>query len=120
MLTPDFKTAATAGLVAFALAAMMAWRFSKPESLLHILDHPNERSLHQIPTPRSGGIAIVSAIMAAGFGMLLLWPARAPELAWLAAATLLIATTSFIEDRFELPVLARVSVHFGCASLLAW
>jgi len=30
-----------------------------------ILDHPNERSLHSIPTPRGGGLAIVVLVIAA-------------------------------------------------------
>lgn len=30
------------------------------------LDHPNDRSLHQRPTPRSGGIAITSGVLLAG------------------------------------------------------
>jgi len=31
----------------------------------HILDHPNERSSHSIPTPRGGGLAIVILVIAA-------------------------------------------------------
>jgi UDP-N-acetylmuramyl pentapeptide phosphotransferase/UDP-N-acetylglucosamine-1-phosphate transferase len=29
----------------------------------HILDHPNERSSHSVPTPRGGGLAIVTLVM---------------------------------------------------------
>lgn len=29
----------------------------------HILDHPNERSLHSVPTPRGGGLGIVALVI---------------------------------------------------------
>jgi UDP-N-acetylmuramyl pentapeptide phosphotransferase/UDP-N-acetylglucosamine-1-phosphate transferase len=32
-----------------------------------LLDHPNERSSHSIPTPRGGGLAIVILVLATGF-----------------------------------------------------
>lgn len=32
----------------------------------HLLDHPNERSLHSAPTPRGGGLAIVIIVLVAG------------------------------------------------------
>jgi UDP-N-acetylmuramyl pentapeptide phosphotransferase/UDP-N-acetylglucosamine-1-phosphate transferase len=31
-----------------------------------LLDHPNERSSHKVPTPRGGGLAIVSLVLAVG------------------------------------------------------
>ena len=36
-----------------------------------LLDHPNERSSHAVPTPRGGGLALVVLVLAAG-----LWSAR--------------------------------------------
>ncbi|HUF00039.1 MAG TPA: glycosyltransferase family 4 protein [Anaerolineales bacterium] len=32
----------------------------------HILDHPNERSFHAVPTPRGGGLAIVILVLVVG------------------------------------------------------
>src|ERR1041384_8036284 len=46
-----------------------------------VLDRPNERSLHTIPTPRGGGIAVVSAIVIAWWALTrlrLLPPPAAP------------------------------------------
>src|SRR5437763_457923 len=34
-----------------------------------VLDRPNERSLHQIPTPRGGGIAVITAIVVAWWAL---------------------------------------------------
>jgi UDP-N-acetylmuramyl pentapeptide phosphotransferase/UDP-N-acetylglucosamine-1-phosphate transferase len=33
-----------------------------------ILDHPNERSSHSVPTPRGGGLAVVLLVLATGLG----------------------------------------------------
>ncbi|MBI5141394.1 MAG: glycosyltransferase family 4 protein [Nitrospirae bacterium] len=45
----------------------MSWwltgRFSDPTSKLYLVDNPNERSLHEHPTPRSGGLAIVFSLI---------------------------------------------------------
>ena len=65
----DLASFSAGGLVAMALTAflvavVLAWRFLQPGSRLHILDHPNERSLHERPTPRSGGIAILIQLLA--------------------------------------------------------
>ncbi|HTV90640.1 MAG TPA: glycosyl transferase, partial [Stellaceae bacterium] len=35
-----------------------------------ILDRPNERSSHSVPTPRGGGIAVVAAILAAWLALI--------------------------------------------------
>ncbi|MDI9349227.1 MAG: glycosyltransferase family 4 protein [Candidatus Symbiobacter sp.] len=36
----------------------------------HILDHPNHRSLHAVPTPRGGGIAIMVGLLPAWWDMI--------------------------------------------------
>src|ERR1700733_1486699 len=55
----------------------------------HLLDTPNERSLHQVPVPRLGGVAIV---VASWLPVAILWMlSRAHDrvlLAWLIASLL--------------------------------
>jgi len=41
-------------VVAFAALRVILWRFGR-----HALDQPNERSLHERPVPRTGGIAVL-------------------------------------------------------------
>ena len=43
-----------------AAGALAAGRFGPV-----VLDHPNERSLHEKPTPRTGGLAILLGIVGA-------------------------------------------------------
>src|SRR3954452_5079439 len=60
--------------LAFALALVVVW-ISTPvvKSLawrIGAIDEPRERGLHQFPTPRLGGLAILAGILAAGLAFL--------------------------------------------------
>ncbi len=106
-------------LLSFVLAAWLTARFCNPASKFHILDHPNERSLHTSPTPRSGGIAILAGIIVGlAWGISgLAWPA---EISWLVAALALVALVSYLDDRSGVEVRYRFAVHTGAAALLVW
>ena len=74
-----------------------------------ILDHPNERSLHQRPVPRMGGIGVAAGIAASVpfVSQVEWWPL------WLAAAILV--GISFLDDIIGLPIIGRLLVHFVAA-----
>lgn len=76
------------------------------------LDQPNERSLHAVPKPRSGGIAIVAgiaaAVLCARAGFALLAPAG------------LLAAVSYLDDRHALPAAARLAMHLLAAGAFLW
>lgn len=80
----------------------------------YLLDHPNERSSHTIPTPRGGGIAIVAVTLA---GSLLV---MTPRLAAVAGLALVIAAMSFIDDLRGLPAKLRLFVQIAVAFAAAW
>jgi UDP-N-acetylmuramyl pentapeptide phosphotransferase/UDP-N-acetylglucosamine-1-phosphate transferase len=62
-----------------------------------VLDRPNERSSHAVPTPRGGGIAPVGAILAAW--MALIAVGVAPSRLWLVVAgAWLLAVVSWLDD----------------------
>ena len=88
-------------------AALTVWmlrsRFAR-----FVLDHPNERSLHVNPVPRTGGLAIMLGIAVAGVVLL------PGSLIWFAPATAL-AILSFVDDLRGLPV----AVRFACQLLVA-
>lgn len=76
-----------------------------------ILDHPNERSSHTRPTPRGGGLAVTSAVLA-GWTMVALRGDFAAAWVWLAiAAAAVLMSASWLDDRFALPVAPRFAVH---------
>ena len=74
-----------------------------------VLDHPNERSLHQRPVSRIGGIGIAAGIAASVpfVTQMEWWPL------WLAACFLV--GISFLDDIISLPIIGRLLVHFVAA-----
>ncbi len=106
-------------LLAFLLTALLCWRFSSPESLFHVLDHPGDRSLHHTATPRSGGIAIVIATLLAWIMAVALGRLPGNEfLLWLAAGVLLLAVVGGIDDRRDLSPLKRLLAQLLAAFFL--
>src|SRR5260370_15255307 len=62
-----------------------------------VLDRPNERSLHEAPTPRGGGIAVVAAILLAWL-TLIAAGAVAPRLLVVLFGAALLAGISWLDD----------------------
>ncbi len=111
----------TAILIAIAclvLSGYLTARFCDPSSRLHILDHPNERSLHERPTPRTGGVAIVIAIAVGMAAVAALLPSPR-ELTIVALGALPIAAVAFADDRWGLAVRWRLLAHTVVATALA-
>jgi Fuc2NAc and GlcNAc transferase len=102
---------ALAGLVAFGVAAVVAWLVMRNASRLGLLDVPNERSSHQSSTPRGGGLGIVAGV-AAGFVLLFAAGIR-PErnLVVLLAGAGAIAALGAIDDLRSIRALYRLAVQ---------
>jgi UDP-N-acetylmuramyl pentapeptide phosphotransferase/UDP-N-acetylglucosamine-1-phosphate transferase len=94
--------------VSLAILRLLLARFAS-----FALDRPNERSLHERPVPRTGGIAVlVGAAVALGFGAAPLW------LPALIASAL--AALSFIDDLAHMPTGVRLAAHLASASIVVW
>lgn len=75
------------------------------------LDRPNDRSLHERPIPRAGGLAVLLGCLAG-------WLA-APATPWLVAfLALALCALSFADDLRGLPVAARLGSHFAAAVIV--
>jgi len=77
-----------------------------------ILDHPNSRSSHSLPTPRGGGLSIVATATAAVAYMGYLSAADTALLLALVVGGLAVALVGYMDDRESLPIRARIAVHF--------
>ena len=78
-----------------------------------ILDLPNQRSSHQHPTPRGGGIAVVAVIA-------MCWSVPAlnsPIAAALLVGALLLAIVSWIDDLKTVKIIVRLSAQFAAVIL---
>ncbi len=62
-----------------------------------VLDHPNERSSHEAPTPRGGGIALLAAILVAWLALIAAG-AAAPLLLVVLFGAVLLAAVSWVDD----------------------
>jgi len=77
------------------------------------LDQPNDRSLHERPVPRTGGIALL-----VGTATSLAFGAAALALAGLLALAL--AALSFVDDVRGLPSGVRLVGHLAAAATIVW
>ena len=85
------------------LGAVGAWLIAGMPFRESLLDTPNERSSHTIPTPRGGGVGILAAFIMAGLTL------RIPTTFLFAA--ILISAVSFFGDYFRISVKFRLVVQ---------
>ena len=103
-----------APLTAFAAALLMVWWLAGSRLSARIMDHPNPRSLHEAPVPRTGGLGLHAGfLLAAGT----LAPAL-PFALWVAFGALLLI--SFLDDARGIPTLPRFAAHLAASSLFAF
>jgi UDP-N-acetylmuramyl pentapeptide phosphotransferase/UDP-N-acetylglucosamine-1-phosphate transferase len=78
-----------------------------------ILDHPNDRSSHDRPTPRGAGLAVIPVILIAWsvLGVLGIVP-EGWRILGVVVAALGLAVVSWRDDRGGLPVLLRLGAQF--------
>jgi UDP-N-acetylmuramyl pentapeptide phosphotransferase/UDP-N-acetylglucosamine-1-phosphate transferase len=107
---------AAIGGLGFAIAAVGTGALIPLLRRLGVVDRPNRRSSHTVPTPRGGGLAPVAAVLAIWGGLAA--AGRAPPgigLVVLGGAAL--AAVSWIDDVRGLPPLPRLFVQFGAVAL---
>ncbi len=91
------------GLFAFLVAVSIAWLLvpltERIARRLNVIDYPRERSLHEAPTPKLGGLAILCGVLVAGV-LFLPW---APTTRAILGGAVLIAAVGVVDDIFEMP-----------------
>lgn len=116
-------------LVAFVVAWWITKRLCSPKSFLSILAHPNERTLHAMPTPQTGGLAVIGSVV---IGLILVasllaitQPSKsvlpkgvASGSLWIILSMLLVFVVSFIDDCIGLPATLRLSVQAAAACIV--
>ena len=81
-------------MVAFVITAVCAgWIVSRGGNR-RLADHPNERSLHERPVSRAGGIAIFAGLVA-GLGLVAFVEAPVPGVGWVLAGALIVVSVPF-------------------------
>lgn len=77
-----------------------------------LVDRPNARSSHVVPTPRAGGAGIVLAIVVCAIWWV---PITADERLAMVPAAIVLAVLGLVDDFRGLSPWLRLSVHFVCA-----
>lgn len=98
-------SAGSAAILAGLLKSGLAWRLAT--------DVPNERSLHERPTPRVGGWGVVPVVLVAVV-------TAAPRLWLVAVCTLFLAAVSQIDDRRGLPARVRFAAHLAAVAAVVF
>lgn len=98
-------------LAAFAVCFFLLRWLLRGRLAKTTLDQPNHRSLHDTPTPRIGGLAVLAGILGGG----LLAGGNSPLLFCL---LVLLGGFCFLDDRFGLSAALRLPVHLLVAA--AW
>jgi UDP-GlcNAc:undecaprenyl-phosphate GlcNAc-1-phosphate transferase len=96
-------------LLGFAVAALAAW-FLVPATdtiarRIGAIDVPGERSLHESPTPRLGGLAILAALLVAGL-LFLPWN---PQPRAILAGAIAITAVGVLDDVKDIPAAPKLT-----------
>lgn len=78
----------------------------------NIIDNPNERSSHTIPTPRGGGVSIVITFLLVLVGLIISNQLQLTTGSILVAAGLGVAILGFLDDHGHINSMLRLAIHF--------
>ncbi len=111
-LAISFTGALALGIVGIPFYIKAA-RFKK------IVDVPNQRSSHSVPTPRGGGIFIPAGLIATSIFALFIFDTHLENIILLIALSI-VAVIGFIDDIKSLPTILRLATHLACGIGVAW
>ncbi|MGE4351795.1 MAG: glycosyltransferase family 4 protein [Bdellovibrionales bacterium] len=102
-------------LLSFAIAWPLTALIRRRLLAKAVMDVPNERSMHKIPVPRGGGLAVMLVVL----GGLLLLEIRfqTPSLLLLSFAILLLMAVSWIDDKKQVSPAVRLPCHLLAAGI---
>lgn len=102
-------------LLLFGISALLSWLFIAaimPTLRKRLLDTPNSRSSHQVPTPRGGGLAFVV------IGSIVHVLSTTEVTRWIPILCLPLAFVGLIDDRKDIPAIWRYMVQIITAVFL--
>jgi Fuc2NAc and GlcNAc transferase len=103
----------------FATYAMTAWLIRYFHTR-QIVDRPNSRSSHTIPTPRGGGLSMVAVSTGSVIILYASGSLSAPLTTVLIWGGLSIGAVGFWDDVRSAPIAVRMTVHLGAAAFAVY
>jgi Fuc2NAc and GlcNAc transferase len=105
-------------LLSFCAAFTGTWLWMRIASARLWLDLPNQRSSHEVPTPKSGGAGFVAAFLL--FVLLMYMDDRVTlQQVVLCNLGLILAVTGFLDDLRNLGIATRIGIQLVVAALAA-
>lgn len=99
-------------LIIFAASSLMTWVLRRYALARSIIDIPNARSSHSVPTPRGGGVAIVFSFLAA-LPILAANESLSLHAMWsMLGAGAVVAVLGFLDDHGHIAARWRLLGHF--------
>lgn len=105
------------GVVAFGLTAASVWLLDPVARRFGLVDHPAGRKDHAHPTPVTGGIAMLLAVLVCGAFM---FDGLGRASLGFALAAVILVVVGAADDRFDLPWWSRMLVQVGAALILVY
>ena len=85
----------------------------------HILDLPNRRSAHALPTARAGGLPLAMVTALASLAVCIRWPGMTTKvLAGCVVPSMVIAVVGFMDDIRPLGALFRLAIQIAVAAMV--
>jgi Fuc2NAc and GlcNAc transferase len=115
-------------IITFFFSTLLSWlltsRVRQYALKKDLLDIPNARSSHSVPTPRGGGLSIIIVLLLSAVASLFLPNAPVPLLVSLVLATVAYAILGWQDDKHDLPASIRFLFQLLIATIftawLAW
>lgn len=102
----------------FLASLLMTFMLRRYALHRQLIDMPNARSSHTVPTPRGGGVAIVVSFLAALAAVAAVGILPLGQFAGLFGAGLIVALIGFADDHGHIAARWRLLGHFAAASWL--
>lgn len=102
----------------FLASLLMTFMLRRYALHRQLIDMPNARSSHTVPTPRGGGVAIVVSFLAALAAVAAVGILPLDQFAGLFGAGLIVALIGFADDHGHIAARWRLLGHFAAASWL--
>jgi len=99
-------------LIFFSLAFGFTYFMRAYALKKNIIDNPNERSSHSVPTPRGGGVAVVCSYLLALVVLIYSQQLEVHTGLTLIIAGFIIALLGFLDDHGHINSMLRLGVHF--------
>lgn len=111
-------------LASLALCVLLSWLLTlavrRYAMRTRLLDTPNERSSHTVPTPRGGGVAIVASFLLSAAGLAMVNHRTGGLSPALLGGTVAIAIVGWMDDRHSLRARWRFFTHTAAGVWMLW